>query len=164
MPTRRSPLLPPLPLPTWAACMNQLPRFRPPERCSGGPSCCLAGRFRWLLLPPAGDFPAKESHQSSPGPRPRTPGVQAAEGFSLPGRTAPAQGSMSPAADCSAGCRPTAYERARLAAVCVFRPLGVAARDGVEPSRRGACGRWDGQPESPAGGHSTRLGMGWPSR
>ena len=24
-------------------------------------------------MPPAGDFPAKESHQSSPGPRPRTP-------------------------------------------------------------------------------------------
>ena len=59
---------------------------------------------RFLVMPPAGDFPAEESHQSPPGLRPRTPLSRAAVGFRQAAKCLPTAASVRPCARC--GCLP----------------------------------------------------------
>ena len=55
---------------------------------------------RFLVMPPAGDFPAGESHQSPPGLRPRTPLSRAAVGFRQAANLHPTAASVRPCAHC----------------------------------------------------------------
>ena len=53
---------------------------------------------RFLVMPPAGDFPAEESHQSPPGLRPRTPLSRAAVRFRPAANLHPTAASVRPCA------------------------------------------------------------------